>query len=306
MAFDESLKIWKNGKFLPWAEATVHIASHAMHYGSSLFEGIRCYKTRKGSAIFRLKDHTRRLFNSAKIYRMEIPFSEMEINEACKEVLRVNGLDEGYIRPLVYRGYGSLGVDPRGCPVEAAILTWKWGAYLGKEALEKGVDVCFSSWNRHAPNTMPTLAKAGGNYLNSQLIKLEAVQNGYTEGIALTSDGYVSEGSGENIFVVYQNTIYTPSISSAILPGITRDTVINLARQMEYVLTEQVLQREMLYIADEVFFTGTAAEITPIRSIDHIRIGSGERGPITTAIQKKLFALLGGEDQDTAGWLDYI
>ncbi|MBN1780898.1 branched-chain amino acid transaminase [bacterium] len=306
MAFDESLKIWKNGEFIPWNEGHVHLASHVLHYGSSMFEGARCYKTRKGSAIFRLEDHTRRLFNSAKIYRMEIPFTQGEINEACKEILRVNKLEAAYLRPLVYRGYGPLGVDPRGCPVEVAILTWEWGAYLGKEALEKGVDVCFSSWHRHAPNTMPTLAKAGGNYLNSQLIKLEAILDGYTEGIALTSDGYVSEGSGENIFVIIQNKIYTPPLSSAILPGITRDSVFTLARDLGYTIVEQVLPREMLYIADEIFFTGTAAEISPIRSIDHIQIGAGSRGPVTTVIQKKLFSILGAEEEDKYGWLYYI
>ncbi|MFC1569950.1 branched-chain amino acid transaminase [bacterium] len=306
MAYDESLKIWKNGDFIPWNEATVHMASHVLHYGSSLFEGARCYKTKTGSAIFRLKDHTTRLFRSTKIYRMEIPFTPEQINEACKEIIRVNHLDAAYLRPLVYRGYGPLGVDPRGCPVDVAIMTWEWGAYLGKEALEKGVDVCFSSWNRHAPNTMPTLAKAGGNYMNSQLIKMEALLDGYSEGIALTTEGYVSEGSGENIFVVFGDKIYTPPICSSILPGITRDSVIILAKELGYTIIEQVLQREMLYVADEIFFTGTAAEISPIRSIDHIEIGSGTRGPVTTKIQKKLFDILAGEEKDKHGWLEYI
>lgn len=306
MAYDETIKVWKNGGFIPWNEATIHLASHVLHYGTSLFEGARCYKTKNGSAIFRLEDHTLRLFRSAKIYRMEIPFSQEEINTACKEILKVNKLEEAYLRPLVYRGYGPLGVDPRGCPVDVAILTWQWGAYLGKEALEKGVDVCFSSWNRHAANTMPTLAKAGGNYMNSQLIKMEALLDGYSEGIALTTDGHVSEGSGENIFVISGEKIYTPPISSAILPGITRDSVMTLARELGYTLIEQELQREMLYLADEIFFTGTAAEITPIRSIDHIEIGQGTRGPITTAIQKKLFNILSGKDKDKYGWLEYI
>jgi len=306
MSYDESLKIWKNGEFIPWNEGTVHMASHALHYGSSLFEGARCYQTKTGSAIFRLKDHTRRLFRSAKIYRMDIPFTPDQINEACKEIIRVNRLDAAYVRPLVYRGYGPLGVDPRQCPVDVAILTWEWGAYLGKEALEKGVDVCFSSWNRHAPNTMPTLAKAGGNYMNSQLIKMEALLDGYSEGIALTSEGHVSEGSGENIFVIIDDQVYTPPISSAILPGITRNSVMTLAADLGYTLIEQVLQREMLYIADEIFFTGTAAEITPIRSIDHIEIGTGKRGPVTTRIQKKLFDILTGKEKDPYGWLEYI
>ncbi|MBN2104480.1 branched-chain amino acid transaminase [bacterium] len=306
MAYDESLQIWRNGNFIPWIKGTVHLASHVLHYGTSLFEGARCYKTMKGSAIFRLKDHTRRLFRSAKIYRMEIPFTPEQIDTACKEIIRINNLDEAYLRPLVYRGYGPLGVDPRGCPVEVAIMTWKWGAYLGKDALEKGVDICFSSWNRHAPNTMPTLAKAGGNYMNSQLIKMEALLNGFSEGIALTTEGYVSEGSGENIFVIFGDVIYTPPACSAILPGITRDSVITLAKKLGYTLIEQVLQREMLYIADEIFFTGTAAEITPIRSIDHIQIGTGKRGPVTTAIQNQLFAILSGEKEDKHCWLEYI
>jgi branched-chain amino acid aminotransferase len=306
MAFDESLKIWKNGQIISWNEGTVHLASHVLHYGSSVFEGARCYKTKSGSAIFRLKDHTLRLFRSAKIYRMEIPFTQEQINHACKTILQANQLDEAYLRPLVYRGYGPLGVDPRGCPIEVAILTWKWGAYLGKEALEKGVDVCFSSWNRHAPNTTPTLAKAGGNYMNSQLIKMEAMLDGYSEGIALTTEGYVSEGSGENIFVIFGEKIYTPPICSAILPGITRDSVITLAESLGYTIIEQVLQRETLYIADEIFFTGTAAEITPIRSIDHIKIGNGERGPVTKRIQKQLFGILSGEIKDSFDWLDYL
>lgn len=306
MAFDESLKIWKNGEIIPWKQGTVHLASHVLHYGSSLFEGARCYKTKSGSAIFRLKDHTLRLFRSAKIYRMDIPFSQEQINDACKAILHTNQLDEAYLRPIVYRGYGPLGVDPRGCPVDVAILTWKWGAYLGKDALEKGVDVCVSSWNRQAANTTPTLAKAGGHYMNSQLIKMEALLDGYSEGIALTTEGYVSEGSGENIFVIFGETIYTPPISSAILPGITRDSVITLAKTLGYTVTEQVLQRETLYIADEIFFTGTAAEITPIRSIDHIAIGQGGRGPVTARIQKQLFGILSGEIKDSYGWLEYI
>jgi branched-chain amino acid aminotransferase len=306
MAFDESVKVWKNGKIISWNDATLHLASHVVHYGSSVFEGIRCYKTPKGSAIFRLKDHTERLFNSAKIYRMDIPFNPEEINQACRELLRVNRFEEGYLRPLVYRGYGTLGVDPTHCPVDVAVMTWKWGAYLGKEALEKGVDVRVSSWNRSAPNTFPTLAKAGANYMNSQLIKMEAIQDGYAEGIALTDSGTVSEGSGENIFLVHKGKVYTPPLSSAVLPGITRDSVIRIIEDLDLGLEEQAVPREMLYIADEVFFTGTAAEITPIRSIDKIQVGKGSRGPVTQAIQDKFFGILSGTVKDGRGWLDFI
>jgi branched-chain amino acid aminotransferase len=306
MSFDESIQVWKNGKFIPWREATLHVASHVIHYGSSVFEGVRCYKTPKGSAIFRLKEHTERLFNSAKIYRMEIPFTQDQVNGACKEILRINGYDEAYLRPVVYRGYGTLGVDPTHCPVDTVILTWKWGAYLGKEALEKGVDVRVSSWNRSAPNTMPTLAKAGGNYLNSQLIKMEALLDGYAEGIALTDSGTVSEGSGENLFLVRKGKIFTPPFSSAVLPGITRDSVFQIIHDLGLDLSEQAIPREMLYIADEVFFTGTAAEITPIKSIDRIPVGTGNRGPVTRAIQERFFSILSCKTKDDRGWLDFV
>ncbi|HDQ43973.1 MAG TPA: branched-chain amino acid transaminase [bacterium] len=306
MSFDESSKVWKNGSLITWNEATIHMASHVVHYGSSIFEGIRCYKNKSGSAIFRLRDHTDRFFNSAKIYRMPIPFTRDAVNDACREVVRVNRYDAAYIRPVAYRGYGQLGVNPSACPVEVAVLTWKWGAYLGKEALEKGVDVRVSSWNRFASNTAPTLAKAGSNYMNSQLIKMEAAMDGYVEGIALTPEGTLSEGSGENLFLVLKGKIYTPDICSAILPGITRDTVMTLAAGLGYEVVEQPLPREMLYIADEVFFTGTAAEITPIRSVDKIEIGAGKRGPVTRAIQEALFGIIAGDQDDAFGWLDYI
>ena len=306
MAFDEKSKIWKNGKIIDWKEATIHMASHVIHYGSSVFEGARCYKTRKGSAIFRLKDHTRRLFDSAKIYRMPIPYSEDEINKVSKEIIRINGYEEAYLRPIVYRGYHSLGVDPSKCPVDVAIMTWKWGAYLGAEALEKGVDVRVASWKRFAPNTLPALAKAGANYMNSQLIKMEALADGYVEGIGLTEQGTISEGSGENLFFVHKNKIYTPSLSCSILPGITRDSVIRIAGDLGVEVIEQIIPREMLYLADEVFFTGTAAEISPIRSVDHIQVGSGSRGPVTKSIQEKLFGILTGKEEDPYQWLDYI
>ncbi len=306
MAFDESVQIWKNGKFIPWKEANVHMASHVMHYGSSIFEGIRCYKTRHGSAVFRLSEHMQRLINSSKIYRMTLPYTLSDLNEAAKDVLRVNSFEEAYIRPLVYRGYGTLGVDPTNCPVEAAILAWKWGAYLGAEALEQGVDVKISTWHRFAPNTVPTLAKAGSNYMSSQLIKMEAMIDGYAEGIALDSQGLLSEGSGENLFIIQKNKIYTTPVSCAILPGITRDSVIQIAHDMGYHVIEQAIPREMLYIADEVFFTGTAAEITPIRSVDKITVGKGRRGPVTESIQKQFFEILSGDAEDKYHWLDYL
>lgn len=306
MSFDESSKIWKNGTFIPWKDATIHIASHVIHYGSSIFEGMRCYKTKSGSAIFRLKEHIERMFDSCKIYRMPLPYTLDELCEASREILRVNHYDEAYIRPVAYRGYGTLGVNPLNCPMEVAILTWKWGAYLGQEALEKGVDIRVASWHRLAPNTMPALAKAGANYMNSQLIKMEALQDGYTEGIGLTNTGMLSEGSGENLFIVFKGKIYTPSISSSILTGITRSAVITLAKDLGYEIIEQEIPREMLYIADEIFFTGTAAEISPIRSVDKIQVGSGSRGPVTKSIQDELFGILSGDKKDKYGWLDYI
>ncbi len=306
MAFDENGKIWKNGEFIEWKDATIHLASHVIHYGSSVFEGTRCYRTKKGPAIFRLEDHNRRLIRSSKIYRMPIPFDVEALNAACCELLRLNGYDEAYLRPVVYRGYGTLGVDPSNCPIDVAILAWKWGIYLGPDALEKGVDVCVSSWNRLAPNTMPSLAKAGANYMNSQLIKLEARENGYIEGIALTERGTLAEGSGENVFLVIDGVIRTPSLTDSILPGITRDSVIRIAESMGYQVIEGAIPREMLYIADEVFFTGTAAEITPIRTVDRVPIGNGGRGPVTLVIQDKFFGILRGELDDEFGWMNFI
>jgi branched-chain amino acid aminotransferase len=306
MAFDETLKVWKNGKIIPWKEATLHVASHVVHYGSSVFEGIRCYKTAKGSAIFRLGDHIQRLFNSAKVYRMPISGSVDELSAACKDVVRANAFEEAYIRPVAFRGYGALGVDPSSCPVETFILTWKWGAYLGQEALERGVDVKISSWNRFAPNTLPTMAKAGANYMSSQLMKLEAIVDGYAESIALTDQGLLSEGSGENLFVAMKGKLYTPPMAASILNGITRDSVIRIAQDLGFEVVEQDLPRESLYLADEVFFTGTAAEVTPIRSVDRIQVGSGVRGPITTAIQRRFFEVISGKAEDRYGWLDFI
>lgn len=304
--FDENAKVWMNGRLVPWNEANIHIASHVVHYGSSLFEGFRAYDTPKGTAVFRLEAHTKRLFNSCKMYRMDVPYTMEEFNAAVLETIRANGLRSCYVRPIVYRGYHTLGVDPFPNPVDCAILVWNWGKYLGEEALEGGVDVCVSSWWRMAPNTFPALAKAGANYMNSQLIKMEAILDGYAEGIALNIRGHISEGSGENIFLALNGTIYTPPLSSSVLPGITRDSVITLIREMGMKLVEETIPREMLYVADEVFFTGSAAEITPIRSIDKITIGAGRRGPLVKKLQEVFFAYIKGEREDTFGWLTYL
>ncbi len=305
MAIQKMDYIWFNGELVEWDKATVHVMSHVIHYGTSFFEGIRCYETPQGPAIFRLTPHMRRLIDSAKIYRTTIPYSLDQLVAAIKDVVRANRLRSGYIRPVVFRGYGEIGVNPQNNPVEVAIATIEWGKYLGAEAMEQGVDVCVSSWQRFAPNTMPALAKAGGNYLNSQLIKMEALANGYAEGIALDADGRVSEGSGENLFVIRNGIAYTPPLTSSILSGITRDTVMTLLRDMGVEVREQVLPREMLYLADELFFTGTAAEVTPIRSVDRIPVGNGRRGPITAAVQEAFFAIVQGERPDRYGWLEY-
>ena len=295
-------KIWHNGEFVTWDDAKIHVMSHVIHYGSSLFEGIRCYKTRRGAEVFRLDSHMDRLLNSCKTYRMDLPFSKEEMVDACVQTIRINSMEKCYVRPIVFRGYGDFGVNPFTCPVEAYIAIWDGGRYLGVEAIEKGVDVCVSSWTRMAPNTFPAMAKAGGNYLNSQLIKMEATKNGYAEGIALDTSGFISEGSGENIFLAFRGTLYTPPLSSSILPGITRDSVIRLAADLGYPVQEKVLPREMLYQADEAFFVGTAVEVTPIRSVDKIEIGSGSRGPITERIQKEFFAYVEGQSDDIYGW----
>ena len=294
MAMEKVDKIWMNGAMVDWDDATIHVLSHVVHYGSSVFEGLRCYKTKNGPAVFRLPEHTDRLFNSAKIYRMTPSYPPFEINKAILELISINGLEECYIRPVVYRGYGSLGVNPTSCPIEIAIGAWKWGAYLGPEAMENGVDVCVSSWNRMAPNTFPAMAKSGANYMNSQLIKMEALSHGYVEGIALDTYGHVSEGSGENIFMVQNGVLITPPFGSSILPGITRNTVIALARELGIKVIEEEIPREALYIADEVFFTGSAAEITPIATIDKIPIGKGGRGPLTKTLQEQFFGILSG------------
>ncbi|WJI09498.1 branched-chain-amino-acid transaminase [Methanobacterium sp. CWC-01] len=306
MAFDESGKIWFNGKFVDWKEANIHVLSHVVHYGSSVFEGIRCYNTKQGPAIFRLEEHVARLYNSAKIYRMDIPYSQDEFREAILETVKINGLKACYIRPLVFRGYAELGVYPLNCPVESVIAAWAWGKYLGEEALELGVDVGVSSWRRMAPDTMPNLAKAGSNYMNSQLAKMESLFNGYHEAIMLDYGGMVSEGSGENIFLVKEGILYTPPLSSSLLNGITRDSIITLARDMDLEVVEQQIPREMLYLADEVFLTGTAAEVTPIRSVDQITIGDGVRGQLTKKLQDSFFEILEGNTEDRYGWLTFL
>lgn len=306
MAFDGASVIWMNGQLVPWEDAKIHVCSHVVHYGSSVFEGARCYDTAKGPAVFRLPEHMRRLLDSAKIYRMDPGITVDELCRAALEVIRANKLDACYLRPLVYRGYNALGVNPTKCPVDTMIAVWKWGAYLGPEALEQGVDVCVSSWTRAAGNTFPTMAKAGANYMNSQLINIEAKTRGFNEGIALTVDGHVSEGSGENIFVVWRGKILTPPISDAILPGITRDTVMTLARELGYTVEESSIQREMLYVADEVFFTGSAAEVTPIRSIDGVQVGIGRRGEITRQIQENYFKAVTGKLPNHPEWLTLV
>ena len=296
-------KIWHNGRFIDWDDAKIHVLSHVTSYGSSVFEGIRCYATPSGPAIFRVREHIRRLLDSAKIYRIEVKHTTDELAAAMAELVRVNKLESCYFRPLVLRGYGDVGVLPFANPVETYIACWEWGKYLGEEALAEGVDVCVSSWTRIAPNTLPALTKAGANYMNSQLIRMEAQLNGYAEGIALDTSGYVSEGSGENVFVVRDGKILTPPLGASVLPGITRDSVMQLAAALDIPVTETLIPREMLYIADEVFFSGTAAEITPIRSVDHIVVGKGSRGPVTEKLQKAFFGIVHGDAQDRFGWL---
>jgi branched-chain amino acid aminotransferase len=306
MSFPRSDKIWMNGKLVDWDDAKIHVGSHVIHYGSAVFEGIRCYATPEGPAVFRLDAHTRRLYDSAKIYRMDVPYTPEGMNRAILDTIGANKLDACYIRPVVYRGYGQLGVNPFPCPVDVAIMVWDWGKYLGSDSLEKGVDVRVSSWTRIAPNTLPAMAKTSANYMNSQLIKMEAIKEGYSEGIALDADGNLSEGSGENLFLVKDGNILTPPLISSVLPGITRDSVLTLARRLKIPIVEQRLPREMLYVADEVFFTGTAAEITPIRSVDKIVVGRGSRGPVTEALQRAFFDVLECRVPDEFGWLTFV
>ncbi len=298
--------IWKNGNLIAWEDATVHVTTHALHYGSSVFEGIRAYSTPNGPAVFRLEPHMKRLLNSAKILRMDIPFTLDELNQAVVDTIRANGHESCYIRPVAFRGAGPLGVEGRKNPTEVFIFTMEWGRYLGAEAIESGVDTQVSSWRRTAPDTGSSLAKIGGQYVNSQFITMEAHDNGFTEGIALDYSGYVTEGSGENIFVVHEGVVYTPGIGSSILMGITRDSILTILKDLGYEVRQEVISRDLLYLADEIFFTGTAAEVTPVRSVDRIKIGSGSRGPITKAVQDEFFALTSGQAPDRHGWLTAV
>jgi branched-chain amino acid aminotransferase len=302
MPIQKTEKIWHNGELIPWEEATIHVMSHVVHYGSSVFEGVRCYAPPRGPAIFRAPEHMQRLLDSAKIYRIDVDYSVEELISAMTEVVRANGVWPCYVRPIVFRGYGEAGVHPLKSPTEVYIANYPWGKYLGGDANE-GVDVCVSTWTRLAPNTLPAMAKSGANYMNSQLIKMEATINGYVEGIALDTHGYVSEGSGENVFVVRHGALQTSPLGNSVLPGITRDSVMQIARELGIAVVEQGIPREMLYIAEEAFFTGTAAEVTPIRSVDRISVGNGTTGPVTKAIQKEFFAIIRGEKPDRFGWL---
>ena len=304
MAIEKSENIWHNGKLIPWDEATIHVMSHVVHYGSSVFEGIRCYAPHSRPAIFRANEHIQRLLDSAKVYRIDVDYTRDQLVKAMLETVGSNGVWPCYVRPIVLRGYGEAGVNPFNSPTEVYIINYSWGKYLGGET--EGCDVCVSSWTRLAPNTLPAMAKAGANYMNSQLIKMEAIVNGYAEGIALDVNGYVSEGSGENVFLVHRDKLVTAPLGNSVLPGITRDSVLQIARDLNVPIVEQMIPREMLYIADEAFFTGTAAEVTPIRSVDKIKVGKGVMGPITKAIQKEFYAIVRGEKDDRHGWLTAV
>jgi len=302
MAIQKTEKIWHNGKLIPWDSAQIHVMSHVVHYGSSVFEGVRCYALPSGPAIFRAKEHMQRLLDSAKIYRIDVDYTVEELIAGMSDLVKNNGVWPCYIRPIVLRGYGEAGVSPLNSPTEVYICNYPWGKYLGTDSTT-GADVCVSSWTRIAPNTLPAMAKSAANYMNSQLIKMEAIINGYVEGIALDANGYVSEGSGENVFVVRNGVLNTAPLGNSVLPGITRESVLQIARDLGIPVTEQGIPRELLYIADEVFFTGTAAEVTPIRSVDKISVGKGAVGPITKAIQKEFYAIVKGEKPDKYKWL---
>lgn len=304
--FEPTEWIWRNGEMVRWEDATIHVMSHVVHYGSSVFEGIRCYKTPDGPAIFRLREHMRRFQDSAKIYRMDLAYNADTIGEACAAIVRMNNMEECYIRPIAFRGYGTPGVNPLSSPVDVYVACWYWGAYLGDEGVTKGVDACVSSWHRMAPNTFPSFAKAGGNYLSAQLMKMEAITNGYAEAIALGPGGMLSEGSGQNLFLVREGKLLTAALDGTFLPGITRDAIITIARDFGMPVIEAPIAREMIYIADEAFFTGTAVEITPIRSVDRIPIGTGTAGEITLKLQDRLLGIARGKYADTFGWLSPV
>jgi len=303
---NETEWIWRDGEFIRWADATVHVLSHSMQYGSSAFEGIRCYNTSRGPAIFRLEDHLQRLIDSCRLYRMDLKYSLDELVAACCELVEKNHMEACYIRPMVMRGYGASSMVPFDSPVEVYLPCWPWGVYLGEGALENGVDACVASWHRVAPNTIPAMAKMAGNYLSGQLIKMEALRNGFAEGIALSPDGMVSEGSGQNLFVVHRGIVYTSTLNGTLLHGVTRNSILTLVRDMEIPVREQEIPRELLYMADEVFLVGTASEVTPVRSIDRITIGSGKRGPLTTQVQQRFMDLVHGNAPDPYGWLTYV
>ena len=302
MAIQKTEKIWHNGKLIAWDDARIHVMSHVIHYGSSVFEGVRCYSLPSGPAIFRAQEHAQRLLDSAKVYRIDVDYTRDEIVKAMSDVIANNGVWPCYLRPVILRGYGEAGVNPFNSPTEVYVVNYPWGKYLGSDA-DTGCDVCVSSWTRLAPNTLPAMAKAGANYMNSQLIKMEAIINGYAEGIALDANGYVSEGSGENVFIVRNGVLQTAPLGNSVLPGITRDSVVQIARDLGIPIVEQMIPREMLYISDEAFFTGTAAEVTPIRSVDKISVGKGVTGLITKAIQKEFYAIVHGEKADRHQWL---
>ncbi len=304
--FREDSLIWVDGELKPWPEATIHAMSHVVHYGSSIFEGVRCYHTARGPAILRLREHLRRLYASAKMYKIKIPFELETLTDACQTVIRENKYEEAYIRPVVFRGYGAIGIDPTNAPIQTVIGAWPWGSYLGEEALKKGVDVCVSSWQKLRPNTIPAMGKAGGQYLLSQLVKMEAKQNGYAEGILLDANGFISEGSGENIFVILDGKAYTTPVSASILAGVTRNCAITILKELNVEVVEAVLPREFLYTADEIFFTGTAAEVAPIRSVDRIDVGAGKPGEITKSVQKRYFDLITGRSEDVHNWLTFV
>ncbi|WP_304123587.1 branched-chain amino acid transaminase [Methanosphaera cuniculi] len=306
MALDETEKIWFNGELIDWKDAQIHVLSHVVHYGSSVFEGLRCYDTESGPAVFRLKDHMKRLKDSAKVYRMDIPYTIEQLCEGVKDTININKIKSCYVRPIAFRGYNELGVYPLNCPIETVIAVWAWGQYLGEDALEQGIDICTSTWRKMAPDTMPNMAKAGSNYMNSQLSKMEATMNGYKESVLLNYAGNVAEGSGENIFLIEDGKIYTPDLGSSVLRGITRDTVMTIAEDLGYEVSQEIISRERMYLADEVFFTGSAAELSPIRSIDQIQIGKGKRGPITKKLQDALFDIINNRVEDEHGWLDFI